>query len=573
MHEETRRLARFFFKQYPVDSVIATALLALAGFAESFGVLTLVPVLEVADAGQTSAQSETGRLVAQGLGVVGLPPTLPILLGLVFVAILVKSGLAWFGMRQVGFATASIVRDLRKRLMMALLEARWSHFGKQHTGTFGHALGGEAIAAASSLREGWAILGGLFPLAMYAVVAAMISWQTSLFAALSGFLLLSTLRGFLGASRDAGRQFNVLANALYSNVVDILQGLKPIKAMAKELLVWPVLADDIDDLRSAEMRGIRARENLTFFHEPIITGLLALGILLLFGIGDQPLSSVVVLAFVFYRMMQSIKTIQMRYQVLVTNQPAFWSLVGKVEAAERAREIVVPGTDHGPLTESITFEDVCFSYGETSVLRHVSFSIVAGRFVAIHGESGSGKTTLADLIAGLHTPGSGRILVDGRPLADLDLAAWRRRIGYVPQDMLLLSGSIADNVTLGDASIDRGSVERALRMAGAWAWVDALPDGIDTAVGERGAKLSGGQRQRVAIARALVDGPSLLILDEVTTALDPATEAEICETLRQLAGPVTILAISHQHALRRVADQIFVMKRGALVRSDSVSAD
>jgi ATP-binding cassette subfamily C protein len=169
-----------------------------------------------------------------------------------------------------------------------------------------------------------------------------------------------------------------------------------------------------------------------------------------------------------------------------------------------------------------------------------------------------------DLVVGLYQPWQGNIYIDGVPLSDIDLIAWRTMIGYVPQEMLLFHDSIYRNVTLGDDEISREAVAEALQAAGAADFVNALPQGMSTVIGERGAKLSGGQRQRIAIARALVRKPRLLVLDEVTTALDPATEAEICATLRSLSGSVTVLSISHQPAMTSVADMVYRIEDGRI---------
>lgn len=142
------------------------------------------------------------------------------------------------------------------------------------------------------------------------------------------------------------------------------------------------------------------------------------------------------------------------------------------------------------------------------------------------------------------------------------MKTWRRMIGYVPQETLLLNDTVLVNVTLGDTKFNEKDVEQALRDAGAWDFVNKMQDGIYSLVGERGGMLSGGQRQRITIARALVHKPQLLILDEATSALDPASEADICETLRQLRGKLTILAISHQNAFLNATDRTYQLDNG-----------
>jgi ATP-binding cassette subfamily C protein len=256
--------------------------------------------------------------------------------------------------------------------------------------------------------------------------------------------------------------------------------------------------------------------------------------------------------------------IQQRFNTMAGGEHAFWSMMGHITEAEGAREDRPGRRDPPALKEAIRLEGVSFSYGERAVLNGVDLTIPAGSFVALLGPSGSGKTTLADLVIGLLRPDRGKVLVDGIDLDEVDPLLWRARLGYVPQDLLLFHDTILRNVTLGDEKVSREEVEKALKAAGAWSFVSSLPDGMDTPVGERGGKFSGGQRQRIAIARALVGDPRVLVLDEATTALDPETEAAICQSLVALKGRVTILAISHQTAMREVADQAFEMTGGTV---------
>jgi ATP-binding cassette subfamily C protein len=214
------------------------------------------------------------------------------------------------------------------------------------------------------------------------------------------------------------------------------------------------------------------------------------------------------------------------------------------------------------LERGVDVRDVRVELDGNRVLDGASFSVPAGKITALLGASGSGKTTTADLIMGLVRPDVGEVYIDGVALAELDLHAWRQLIGYVPQETLMLHDSVAKNVGLGDPNLTPEDIERALRDAGAWEFVSELPGGVDCSVGERGMRLSGGQRQRIAIARALVHGAKLLVFDEATSALDPESEAFVLAAIESLRGRATVLAISHQPALRGVADRIYRISDG-----------
>jgi ATP-binding cassette subfamily C protein len=242
-------------------------------------------------------------------------------------------------------------------------------------------------------------------------------------------------------------------------------------------------------------------------------------------------------------------------------ESAFWSLQAVIEDASGARE-TNPGGAAPRLEKSVSMNNVSFAYGDLLVLSKASLSVPAGSFTAIIGPSGAGKTTIADLMIGLLRPQQGEILIDNVPLEEVDLRQWRGMIGYVPQESFLLHETVLWNVTLGDPEVNEADAEAALRAAGAWEFVAELPQQIHSSVAERGMALSGGQRQRIAIARALARRPKLLILDEVTSALDPHTEAAICQTLQGLRGQLTILAISHQPAVVEAADRIYRLQNG-----------
>ncbi len=198
-------------------------------------------------------------------------------------------------------------------------------------------------------------------------------------------------------------------------------------------------------------------------------------------------------------------------------------------------------------------------------LHEIDLDIAAGTTVALVGSSGSGKSTLLNLVLGFVRPTSGRILLDGSDMQELDLRSVRRFVSVVPQESVLFEGTIRENIAYGLAGATDARIEQALRDANAWQFVQEQPDGWDTVVGERGARLSGGQRQRLAIARALVRDPRILLLDEATSALDPESEELVKQALGRLMIGRTTFVVAHRLSTVRRADRIIVLERGRVV--------
>jgi ATP-binding cassette subfamily C protein len=368
-------------------------------------------------------------------------------------------------------------------------------------------------------------------------------------------------------SRQAGKRQTELIKSLISRLTDTLQSVKSLKAMAREDLADTVLSAETASLNEALRNEVFSKEMLDAVLTPLTAMVIAIGIYIALGKWGMPFASVLVLVILLGRVLGQLSKIQKQYQKLVTMESAFWSLRKSIKQAEKAREIST-GTGRPRLESAIRLDRVSFAYGDKKVLQEVSLTIPTRSLTTIIGSSGAGKTTLVDLIIGLYQPDSGTVCLDDVPLTRIDLKQWRRMLGYVPQEQLLLHDSILTNVTLGDPQLTEADAEYALKAANAWEFVSELPEGMHSSVGERGSKLSGGQRQRIMIARALAHRPSVLILDEPTSALDPASEALVSDTLRRLRTDYTLLAISHQPALAESADVVYRLRDGRLSEVD-----
>jgi ATP-binding cassette subfamily C protein len=492
----------------------------------------------------------------------GLEPTLTTLLVILVGGTMLTSAIGLLAKRQVGYTVAQVATDLRLQLLRTLVAARWEYYLRQPIGKLTNAMASEAGAASGAYLCAATMTAGVIQTVVYAAVAFAVSWRATLAYIAAAALIAVFLHRMVRMARRASKRSSKMLTRLMAGLVDSLQSVKPLKAMAREDLADGVLAAQTLELNAATRRQVIAKEGRKAIQQPMFSALMAIGIWAGLTIYQLPMANVIVLMLLLSRVLNNFGKVQGEYQELVSYESYYWSLRRTLDEAEREVEPCV-GTVSPTLEREIRLDGVHFAYGASPVLHGCSLAIPAGSFSALVGPSGAGKTTILDLIVGLVRPQQGRVLVDDVDVGDLDIRAWRRMIGYVPQENLLLHDTVAANVTLGDAGLGPADVEYALRSAGAWDFVSALPDGIHTVVGERGARFSGGQRQRIMIARALAHRPRLLILDEATASLDPATEAALCETLAALRGEITVLAISHQRALVEAADRVYRVEKGS----------
>lgn len=561
------RLLLTFSRAYPQRTAALVVLLIVGGLAEGIGVSGLLPFLGRAASGEAAANpSAAERWITDAVRGAGLEPSMGVFLVIIVAGILLKAVLTLIANRQAGYCVAHLATDLRLELLHALLGSRWHYYVGQRIGTFANSFATEAQRAAEAYLRATTILSLAVQSLVYFSVALMVSWQAALLAIGAGLLMGTSLHQLVSMSKRAGGKQTTLMKDIVARLTDALQAIKPLKAMGREKLIGPLLDRDAERLNKALRKKVLSRTAFRSLQDPMIFIFLAIGVYAAVTFAAMPLPDVIMLALLSERVISGTGKIQREYQDMVMDESAYWSIRAIILEAEQAREVLT-GTRAPRLAQAITLAGVRFGYDERTVLDGVDLEVPAGALTVIVGASGAGKTTLADLIVGLAEPQAGELRIDGVPLREIDAAQWREAIGYVPQETLLLHDSIRVNVSLGDPALDDAAVRAALVAAGIDDVVAAMPEGLDTVVGERGLRLSGGQRQRIALARALVRKPALLILDEATTALDPTTEAGICATLRELRGRVTLLAICHQSALIDMADRVYRIEAGQVAEA------
>ncbi|BCU06499.1 thiol reductant ABC exporter subunit CydD [Allochromatium tepidum] len=388
-----------------------------------------------------------------------------------------------------------------------------------------------------------------------------------------------------GAQARNQRQWKQLAR-MSAHFLDVIQGLTTLKLFGASRREVAIIARVSDDYRHSTMQVLR----VAFLSSAVLEFFASVGIAIvavligfrLYGLA-VPVPAWIPIPEITY--LQGLFVLMLApefYAPLRNLGTQYHARMGAVAAAEQLIQVldteptrIDPGTE--PLAAArplgVRFEDVHFSYEPgREALQGLSFDIPPGQRIALVGTSGAGKTTVVNLLLGFLVPTGGRILIGEQALAEIDLDDWRRHLAWVPQQPRLFQGTIADNIRLGRPEADLDAVREAARRARAAEFIDALPLGYDSPVGERGAGLSGGQIQRIALARAFLRDAPLVILDEATANLDPESERLVQDGIDELALDRTLLVIAHRLNTVRRADRILVLDRGRIVEQGTHEA-
>ena len=537
------------------------ACLLIASAVEGIGFTSAVPLLSVATGLEGSEDSPIMTNAREIMTSLNLPMSIGILLSFFIATMILKSLLTFLAMAYVGSTVAEFSTKLRLQIVKNIFNVRWSYFVHNPIGRITVAVGSQAASASEAYRLTATMIAGTIQSLAFLTVAFFISWPLALAAIAVGLFIVVCLHVLVRIARKTGIRLNQYGRELSIFLTDTLINIKPLRAMTRHSAFSHLLERKVNSLKKAMRRNIISKEGLKYGQEILVTLILGVGCYLAIIVWEIPIIELGVVGILLKKITNNITKIQRTYQEAITHERPY------IEVRELVNETAAmpeknPGMATATLEQGCRLQDIKFSYDDKDVLHEVSLEIPARGITVLTGPSGSGKTTIADIILGLHTPISGTVLIDGKPLHEIELGSWRHLIGYVPQDLVLFHDTLHANLTLGDPDITDDDVRQALETAGAWDFINAMPEGIMSVAGQQGTKLSGGQRQRIAIARALVLKPRLLILDEVTSALDTRTEREICENIRNLSHDMTIFAITHRPALLEFADRVYAIKDG-----------
>jgi len=546
----------------------AASLVGLGAILEGVGILLIVPLLATlfGEEGGAASHALAGWMdwLAPGLSRVG---RLALILASFGILMALRAMILWrrdtlLGTLQIGF-----IEEQRARIARGLANAEWRMLASIGHSRITHLMGGDIQRCAAGVN--FLLQSGAAAVMLVAQLGLAFMLSPGLAALATGAMALGglALSGLLRRSHDGGRMVTEASLALMNGLGRFLGGMKV--AMSQNLQHAFVAEFEHDLAASARRQAafVAQQALLRGLWSLLATGVV--GITMLVGFAALDLSAPVLIALLVILARVSVPAAQLHLglQQVAYSLPA-WQAVTQMEE-ELAASASPPRGDRGQgprLCASVTFDDVVYRHRDEGGggLNGVSLRLDEGEMVGLSGASGAGKTTLADLLVGLVEPQSGQIAVGGETLGDAVAARWREQVAYVAQEPVLFNESVRRNLIWANPAADDAAVAAALAIAGADRWIEAQPQGLETIVGQGGALISGGERQRLALARALLRAPSLLILDEATSAIDLAGEKEILTRLRALKGRPTILMIAHRAESLRFCDRVLTLAEGRL---------
>jgi len=572
------RLLRFALP-YKGRFAAAVGCMLVLALATATYVNLLGPILDFLFTGQLGSVGTIARYLPSSIDLAGWAAHVPrervlALLPPVIIGVALVKGAAFFGQFYLmGMASQRIVADLRRALFDHLLVLSPSFFARRHSGDLMSRFSADvqavenavSNAVASYVRDGITIVVML-------VNCFVLDWRLSLMAFVAvPVTLLPIIRLAKGLKRTTVQAQSTLGQ-IAELVQEAISGIRVVQSFVMER--WE--SGRFKDRNERWLGIVRKNYLVRAFSSPLMELMAAAGIALaIWWVGGRIIRGEVSAG----KFMAFVAAIMMLYQPVKQLGRVGQIALQGAAAADRLFEILdakseVPDlgrVELAPFGDRIRFESVGFSYGDRPVLRDVTLEIRKGEVVALVGSSGGGKTTLANLLPRFWDVRQGRITIDGTDLREVTLASLRGQLAVVTQETVLFNDTIRANIAYGRPEISLDEVERAARMAHAHDFVQALPSGYDTVVGEKGVLLSGGQRQRIAIARAFLKNAPILILDEATSALDAESEREVqraIESLMGLSGDApggaqrTTLVIAHRLSTIRHADRIVVLAGG-----------
>lgn len=564
------KLYRLYKEHIQNKFYILLSLQLISAVFEGFGIALILPLLSEFD--PSFSGSSESRTVVNILEKLHLP-TEGLVLALIIIGAFYTKALVMFinGWYQ-GKLNGDLEYKIRKSLIQEMLDISYPKFSEENSGHYINLVVGQVKRAVVSFNLAVNIVSGILYCLIFMVLSFWLQWEFSAIVILLGSGSVFVFRYIGQKVKEISRKEIKAMNKLSQITLQFFTGFKYLKATKKNTVVGDHILEKMEELRLYYYKTRLANAFSSSITEPILLTILLISLYLSTTYGGAEVSTLLIAIVLIYRALTRLTKVQSNWQSMMSNVGSIQMIIDETVRFANSRE---PNGDQ-PVKASdvlLEFKNVDFGFGDSDdlILNQVNFQLKKNQTLAIVGESGSGKSTLLDLITGLQKRNRGDILINGISIDSIDLGVWRKRIGYVTQDVLMFDDSIRNNITLWDKDNTELALERSMQMANAFDFVMEKEMGVETMVGDRGLRLSGGQKQRISIARELYKSPELLILDEATSALDTESEKSIKDSIDGLKGSLSLIIVAHRLSTIENADYILVMDKGKIVESGTFS--
>jgi len=555
---------------------IVFLLTVLAAVTEAFGISLALPLIKMT--GMDMGEEETSgitRILQNVLNFIGIGDSMVGVLTFIGGIFLLKGAFKFAEGAYRAVLKASLQREIKKKVFNLYSTMTYDYYCRHNTGHFINIIGPQINKLIKSFESFNKFISEILITLSFLVVAIFISWEFAAAAGVGGIIILLLFKRLNNYVRKLSVKRAEEQGSLNKFLVQTIHSWKYVTATFQMKHISKSVFKSIYKLAVYLRNHGIAQAFTVALKEPVSIMLIIAIIVIQIVFLDAPLAPIFVALVLINRAMTHVMTIQNEWQKTMTS-------IGSLDMVEKEFNKISKNQESngtrklGLLKDSIELVNVSFAYNKKdgNVLEDINIKIKANTTIAFAGESGAGKSTLVDMLTLMHRPNQGSVLIDNVHHNDVELSSWRSQIGYVSQDTVVFDDTVANNICMFQGNYNKDDkikqeIEKAAEKASALRFINDLPKGFNTVIGDRGIRLSGGQKQRLFIARELYKNPGFLILDEATSALDSESEKSIQQSIDNLKGNTTVAIIAHRLSTIRNADYIYLLDKGRIIESGS----
>ncbi|WP_417798350.1 ABC transporter ATP-binding protein [Terasakiella pusilla] len=543
------------YQYNPVELIKIFCLMLLQKMLSGIGLLLLLPLLQLMGGGDVKGSDTVSRLMSSLSDSVGIETDFISIISIFLVLLLLATAIDYIVEVRGARLRHHYTHYLRTKIYRQVLYSQWRYLRQKRSTEINHTLAIQIRSISNATHLILASIASTISLGVLIFLSFSVSWSMTLITLFAGALFVLCLWPYFRISQENGNKELVNYREIFNSLSDQLRFLKMIKSHQHEESFLSDIEKSSEKLENQSVIAISIQSRTKWVYK-MGAALFFVIILSLSHFWLQiPLEQLILLLIIFSRILPQVSALNNGVQRLFRLVPVY----DDIHRLQLECDHVQEKPDRGEeikFNETITFNDISFRYpnSKTNVLTGLSFKLKKGQLCLVTGDSGMGKSTLVDILAGLLVPSDGEFSVDNTLITPENMLSWRRNICYVSQETYLLNDTLYRNLNPDNEPIEDDAIWNALRLAAADGFVNALPEKLQTLLGENGVSLSGGERQRIALARAIIRQAPLIILDEATSALDAQTEQKIHDSLLQLRGKATFVIISHRPGDKMLAD-------------------